>query len=222
MRIFLDTADVDEVKKRVDTGLISGITTNPTLILKSGRKPRDVYQELSDLDYITDISMEVTANTALHMYNIGIELSDSFENATIKLPCTVEGLKACNMLNDQKVRTNVTLVFSPEQAILASLAGARYLSPFIGRLDDNAFDGLRLIQEIHNLYLPCCQILAASIRDAKSVSKAFANGADVCTLPPAVFDKMYRHILTDTGLAQFNKDDAETNSKASGIPRYPQ
>jgi len=154
--------------------------------------------------------MEVTANTALHMYNIGIELSDTFENATIKLPCTVEGLKACNMLNDQKVRTNVTLVFSPEQAILASLAGARYISPFIGRLDDNAFDGLRLIKEIHNLYLPCCQILAASIRDAKSVSKAFANGADICTLPPAVFDKMYRHILTDTGLEQFNKDDAQT------------
>jgi transaldolase len=166
--------------------------------------------------------MEVTANTALHIYNIGIELSDTFENATIKLPCTVEGLKACKMLNDEKVRTNVTLVFSPEQAILASLAGARYISPFIGRLDDNAFDGLRLIKEIHNLYLPCCQILAASIRDAKSVSKAFANGADVCTLPPAVFDKMYRHILTDSGLAQFNKDDAETNSQASDVPRYPQ
>ena len=115
--------------------------------MRSGRKPRDVYRELNDLDYITDVSMEVTANTALHMYNIGIELSDSFENATIKLPCTVEGLKACNMLNDQKVRTNVTLVFSPEQAILASMAGARYISPFIGRLDDNAFDGLRLIKK---------------------------------------------------------------------------
>ena len=209
MRIFLDTADVNEVKKRVDTGLISGITTNPTLILKSGRKPRDVYRELNDLDYIIDVSMEVTADSALQMYNMGIELSDTFEHATIKLPCTEEGLKACNMLNNEKVRTNVTLVFSPAQAILASLAGARYVSPFVGRLDDNSVDGLQLIKDIHKLYLPCCQILAASIRDAKSVSKAFANGADVCTLPPAVFDKMYKHILTDAGLAQFNKDDSQ-------------
>ena len=222
MKIFLDTADVNEVKKRVDTGLISGITTNPTLILKSGRKPRDVYQELSDLDYITDVSMEVTAESALHMYNIGIELSDSFETATIKLPCTVEGLKACEMLNDQKIRTNVTLVFSPAQAILASLAGARYISPFVGRLNDNSVDGLQLIKDISALHMPCTQILAASIRDVPSVSQAFANGADVCTLPPAVFDKMYKHVLTDTGLAQFNKDDAETNSKASDVPRYPQ
>ena len=209
MRIFLDTADVNEVRKRVDTGLISGITTNPTLILKSGRKPRDVYRELNDLDYIIDVSMEVTASTALQMYNMGIELSDTFEHATIKLPCTEEGLKACNMLNNEKVRTNVTLIFSPAQAILASLAGARYISPFVGRLDDNSIDGLQLIKDIHELYLPCCQILAASIRDAKSVSKAFANGADICTLPPVVFDKMYKHILTDAGLAQFNKDDSQ-------------
>jgi len=210
MRIFLDTADVNEVRKRVDTGLISGITTNPTLILRSGRKPRDVYRELNDLDYITDVSMEVTASTALQMYNMGIELSDTFEHATIKLPCTEEGLKACNMLNNEKVRTNVTLIFSPAQAILASLAGARYISPFVGRLNDNSVDGLQLIKDLHELYLPCCQILAASIRDVPSVSKAFANGADVCTLPPAVFDKMYEHVLTDTGLAQFNKDDAQT------------
>ena len=209
MRIFLDTADVNEVRKRVDTGLISGITTNPTLILKSGRKPRDVYQELNDLDYITDVSMEVTASTALQMYNMGIELSDTFEHATIKLPCTEEGLKACNMLNNEKVRTNVTLIFSPAQAILASLAGARYISPFVGRLDDNSVDGLQLIKDLHELYLPCCQILAASIRDAKSVSKAFINGADICTLPPAVFDKMYKHVLTDAGLVQFNKDDSQ-------------
>jgi transaldolase len=222
MRIFLDTADVNEVRKRVDTGLISGITTNPTLILRSGRKPRDVYQELNDLDYITDVSMEVTADSALQMYNMGIELSDTFEHATIKLPCTVEGLKACHMLNDEKVRTNVTLIFSPAQAILASLAGARYISPFVGRLDDNSIDGLQLIKDIHELYLPCCQILAASIRDPKSVSKAFGNGADICTLPPAVFDKMYKHVLTDQGLAQFNKDDAETQAKASDVPRYPQ
>ena len=212
MRIFLDTADVNEVSKRVDTGLISGVTTNPTLIRKSGRKPSDVYRQLDNLDYITDVSIEVVADTAVQMYEEGITASDNYETATIKLPCTVEGLKACQMLNDQKVRTNVTLVFSPAQAILASLAGARYVSPFVGRLDDNSVDGLQLIKDIHDLYLPCCQILAASIRDAKSVSKAFINGADVCTLPPAVFDKMYKHVLTDQGLAQFNKDYAETST----------
>ncbi len=212
MRIFLDTADVNEVRKRVDTGLISGITTNPTLILRSGRKPRDVYQELNDLDYITDVSMEVTASTALQMYNMGIELSDTFEHATIKLPCTEEGLKACNMLNNEKVRTNVTLIFSPAQAILASLAGARYISPFVGRLNDNSVDGLKLIGDIFALHMPCTQILAASIRDVPSVSQAFRYGADICTLPPAVFDKMYNHVLTDQGLAQFNKDYADTNT----------
>ena len=222
MKIFLDTADVNEVSKRVDTGLISGVTTNPTLIKKSGRRPSDVYSELNNLDYITDVSIEVVADTAIVMYEDGITAADTYETATIKLPCTEEGLRACQMLNDQKIRTNVTLVFSPAQAILASLAGARYVSPFVGRLDDNSVDGLQLIKDIHELYLPCCQILAASIRDAKSVSKAFTNGADICTLPPAVFDKMYKHVLTDQGLAQFNKDYAETNFKASDVPRYPQ
>tara|TARA_Y100001968_G_scaffold312321_1_gene335370 strand:+ start:1441 stop:2079 length:639 start_codon:yes stop_codon:yes gene_type:complete len=212
MKIFLDTADVNEVKKRVDTGLISGITTNPTLILKSGRKPKEVYRELDELDYITDVSMEVVADTALHMYNIGMELADIFETATIKLPCTEQGLKACNMLNDQKIRTNVTLVFSTSQAVLASLAGARYISPFVGRLNDNSIDGLKLISDIVALHMPCTQILAASIRDVTSVGLAFQSGADVCTIPPAVFDKMYKHVLTDQGLAQFNKDYANTKT----------
>ena len=222
MKLFLDTADVNEVARRVDTGLISGVTTNPTLIKKSGRKPSDVYRQLDNLDYITDVSIEVVADTAVQMYEEGLTAADNYETATIKLPCTVEGLRACQMLNNEKIRTNVTLVFSPAQAILASLAGARYVSPFVGRLDDNSVDGLQLIKDIHELYLPCCQILAASIRDVPSVSKAFTNGADICTLPPAVFDKMYKHVLTDQGLAQFNKDYAETNFKASDVPRYPQ
>ena len=222
MRIFLDTADVNEVAKRVDTGLISGVTTNPTLIRKSGRKPSEVYQALDNLDYITDVSIEVVADTAVVMYEEGLTAADNYETATIKLPCTEEGLRACYMLNDQKIRTNVTLVFSPAQAILASMSGARYVSPFVGRLDDNSVDGLHLIKVISALHMPCTQILAASIRDVSSVSKAFINGADICTLPPAVFDKMYKHVLTDQGLAQFNKDYAETNFKASDVPRYPQ
>ena len=222
MKLFLDTADVNEVARRVDTGLISGVTTNPTLIRQSGRKPSDVYRELDNLDYITDVSIEVVADTAVVMYEEGLTAADNYETATIKLPCTVEGLRACQMLNDQKIRTNVTLVFSPAQAILASLAGARYISPFIGRLNDNSVDGLKLIADIFALHMPCTQILAASIRDVASVSQAFRYGADVCTLPPAVFDKMYKHVLTDQGLAQFNKDYAETNFKTSDIPRYPQ
>ena len=222
MKLFLDTADVNEVARRVDTGLISGVTTNPTLIKQSGRKPSDVYRELNNLDYITDVSIEVVADTAIVMYEEGLTAADNYETATIKLPCTVEGLRACQMLNDQKIRTNVTLVFSPAQAILASLAGARYVSPFVGRLNDNSVDGLKLIGDIFALHMPCTQILAASIRDVASVSQAFRYGADVCTLPPAVFDKMYKHVLTDQGLAQFNKDYAETNFKTSDIPRYPQ
>ena len=222
MKLFLDTADVSEVARRVDTGLISGVTTNPTLIRQSGRRPSDVYRELDNLDYITDVSIEVVADTAVVMYEEGLTAADNYETATIKLPCTVEGLRACQMLNDQKIRTNVTLVFSPAQAILASLAGARYISPFIGRLNDNSVDGLQLIADIFVLHMPCTQILAASIRDVASVSKAFRYGADVCTLPPAIFDKMYNHVLTDQGLAQFNKDYAETNFKTSDLPRYPQ
>ena len=211
MKLFLDTADVKAVESRFSTGLISGITTNPTLIRKAGKQPTDVYKELINLD-IKDISMEVVADTADEMYSEGMELSEAFPAvATIKLPCSVEGLKACKLLNLCNVRTNVTLVFSPAQAILASLAGATYISPFIGRMDDNSLDGMKLINDISNSLRSDTKILAASIRDPQSVGTAFALGADICTVPAGVFDRMYNHVLTDKGLEQFERDNAATS-----------
>ena len=208
MKLFLDTADVKSVKARLSTGLISGITTNPTLIFKSGKHPQTVYQELIKLG-IDDISMEVMGDSEDELFKNAMGHVKSYaEKATIKLPCTIDGLKACKRLSTVNVRTNVTLIFSPAQAILASLAGATYISPFIGRMDDNSLDGMKLINDIKNTGVTS-QILAASIRDPQSVSTAFALGADICTVPVGVFDKMYNHVLTDKGIEQFNKDAGE-------------
>ena len=206
MKLFLDTADVKSVKARLSTGLISGITTNPTLIFKSGKHPQTVYQELIKLG-IDDISMEVMGDSEDELFKNAMGHVKSYaEKATIKLPCTIDGLKACKRLSAVNVRTNVTLIFSPAQAILASLAGATYISPFIGRMDDNSLDGMKLINDISNTLRLDTKILAASIRDPQSVGTAFALGADICTVPVSVFDKMYKHVLTDKGIKQFNLD----------------
>tara|TARA_R100000742_G_scaffold3363_1_gene749 strand:+ start:312 stop:956 length:645 start_codon:yes stop_codon:yes gene_type:complete len=209
MKLFLDTAEVNQIRDRLDTGLIAGVTTNPTLIKKSGKTVDDVYDQLIHLD-IPDISMEVVEDTADEMYNKGMELAEDYPmSATIKLPCSIEGLKACKLLNLESVRTNVTLVFSASQAILASLAGATYVSPFIGRMDDNSLDGLGLINDISKVFTAHnveTKILAASLRDVQSVTKAFELGAHICTVPVGVFDKMIQHVLTDKGIEQFNKD----------------
>ena len=210
MKLFLDTADVKSVKARLSTGLISGITTNPTLIFKSGKHPQTVYQELIKLG-IDDISMEVMGDSEEELFKNAMGHVKSYaEKATIKLPCTIDGLKACKRLSTVNVRTNVTLIFSPAQAILASLAGATYISPFIGRMDDNSLDGMKLINDIKNTGVTA-QILAASIRDPQSVGTAFALGADICTVPASVFDRMYNHVLTDKGLEQFERDNAATS-----------
>ena len=210
MKLFLDTADVKSVKARLSTGLISGITTNPTLIFKSGKHPQTVYQELIKLG-INDISMEVMGDSEDELFKNAMGHVKTYaEKATIKLPCTIDGLKACKRLSAINVRTNVTLIFSPAQAILASLAGATYISPFIGRMDDNSLDGMKLINDIKNTGVTA-QILAASIRDPQSVGTAFALGADICTVPAGVFDRMYNHVLTDKGLEQFERDNAATS-----------
>ena len=207
MKLFLDTADVNEVKKRLSTGLISGITTNPTLIFKSGKHPQDVYWELIKLG-INDVSMEVVGDNEEDLFSRAMGHVKTYgEHATIKVPCSVDGLNVCKRLSTVNVRVNVTLIFSPAQAILASLAGATYISPFIGRMDDNSLDGMKLINDIKNVGVRA-QILAASIRDPQSVGTAFALGADICTIPISVFDKMYQHVLTDKGIEQFNKDAA--------------
>ena len=209
MKLFLDTADTELIEKHFQTDLIDGITTNPTLIMKSGRDPEEVYQQLIDMG-IDDISMEVVGDFDA-MYIEGTRLSRKFgKNATIKVPCTPDGLKVCKRLSRDLVNVNVTLIFSAAQAVLAAKAGAKYVSPFVGRVDDNSFGGLCLIKDIANVYAKQnwkkTEILAASIRNVRDVGRAFEYGANICTIPTGVFDKMYNHVLTDAGLAQFDKD----------------
>ena len=213
MKLFLDTADTDAIKENFSTDLIDGITTNPTLIRKSGRDPEDVYQELIELG-VPDISMEVVGDYTT-MYEEGLRLARKFgkDQATIKVPCTPDGLKVCKELSKELINVNVTLIFSPAQAILSAKAGAKYVSPFAGRLDDNSFSGIELIENISDIYaiqgIKKTEILAASIRDVKTVSDSFAAGANIVTLPPSVFKKMYNHVLTDKGLYLFDMDWAQ-------------
>jgi len=210
MKIFLDTAETDVVRKHWKTGLIDGLTTNPTLIRKSGRKHEEVYAELKDIG-IPDISMEVIGNTE-NMISEGKRLHKKFGKvATIKVPCTYDGLQACANLSVEGIKVNVTLIFSQAQAVLAAKAGAKYVSPFVGRVDDNSFGGLCLVKDIVNLYkeqMVTTQVLAASLRGVRDVGRAFEYGADVVTMPTGVFEGMYKHILTDKGLDQFDKDYA--------------
>lgn len=213
MKLFLDTAIIKEIDERLSTGVISGITTNPTLIKKSGKDPDDVYAALIDDLGVLDLSIEVDGFTADQLIANGINYGKYWTNqATIKLPCTKEGIKACKTLSYMGIRTNMTLVFSVEQAILCSLAGATYVSPFIGRLDDNGEDGIGLIRDIAGVFChnrSDTKILAASIRDPLTVGLAFAAGAHICTVPTGVFDEMFRHQLTDAGLAQFMLDSGQ-------------
>ena len=212
MKLFLDTADTELIEKYYQTNLIDGVTTNPTLIMKSGRNPEDVYQQLIDMG-LDDVSMEVVGDFDA-MYLEGIRLFRKFGKcATIKVPCTPDGLRACRELARDLVNVNVTLIFSPAQAILAAKAGAKYVSPFVGRVDDNSFDGIDLVDQISDIYtiqnIRKTEILAASVRDVKTVSDAFGAGAHVVTMPPSILEKMYNHVLTDRGLYQFDMDWAK-------------
>ena len=216
MKIFLDTADVELIKPAYDTGLIDGITTNPTLILKSGRQLKEVIIEISEsFPELESISAEVVGDTGLQMLKQAEEYR-TISNVTIKVPCTVEGLKVCAYLHDnQYANVNVTLVFSVSQAILAAKANATYISPFVGRLEDQSFDGLSLIKnirEVNNQMGTKTKILAASIRDIRQVEQCAKYGADVVTIPPLVFWKMYTHSFTEAGIEQFNKDFSEANT----------
>ena len=209
MKLFLDTADVDSISDSFLTGLIDGVTTNPTLMMKSGKNPEDVYQELINLG-VPDVSMEVVGDSH-EMIQEGLRLAEKFKyQATIKVPCTPDGLIACRELSRNLIKVNVTLIFSPSQAILSAKAGATYVSPFVGRVDDNSFGGLCLIKDISNIYekqnWKGTEILAASIRNVRDVGRAFEYGANICTLPPVVFRKMYKHILTDKGVELFEND----------------
>jgi len=209
MKLFLDTAEVKDIEDRMSSGLISGVTTNPTLISKSGRDPWNVYRDIIELG-VDDLSIEVMGDDSKELVKQAMNINENYGNvATIKLPCTIEGLKACKYLSNIGIRVNMTLVFSVSQALLCGLAGAMYVSPFVGRMDDNSLDGIKLVNDISNVFKKQfinTLVLAASVRDAQSVGIAFGVGADICTIPPKVFDNMASHVLTDKGLEQFQRD----------------
>ena len=213
MKLFLDSAIIKDIDERLCTGVIDSVTTNPTLIKRSGKDPNDVYADLIQDLGVKDVSIEVDGLDAQTLILNGIKYAEQWkQEATIKLPCTPEGINACKTLSFMGVRTNMTLVFSVEQAILCALAGATYVSPFIGRLDDNGEDGLGLIRNIATVFCHKnvkTKILAASIRDSRMVGKAYANGAHICTVPVSVFDDMFKHHLTDKGLTQFLVDSGQ-------------
>ena len=214
MKIFLDTANSSEIMQGLETGLIDGVTTNPTLILKNGEDVETVYGNLISMG-VPDLSMEIVTDDVGIFVSEGQRLKEKYGDATtIKVPCTPAGLKACKILNQSGIKVNVTLIFSAAQAILSAKAGATYISPFVGRVDDNSFDGIGLIKEISDIFtaqmVTGTEILAASIRDVHSVSEAFEVGADIVTLPPTVLKKMYNHILTEKGLALFDQDYKNT------------
>ena len=214
MKIFLDTADTDIIEKYFSTGLVDGVTTNPTLIMKSGKNPEDVYQKIKDIG-VKDISMEVMGSD-LEMYDEGIRLYEKFGDVcTVKVPCTREGLIVCKRLSEQGIKVNVTLIFCASQAVLAAKAGATYVSPFVGRLDDQSVAGLEVVRSITGLYQIHgirTQVLSASIRSVQRAVRSWYNGARVVTMPPKVFDQMYDHILTDKGLEIFDQDWAAVKS----------
>jgi transaldolase len=210
MKIFLDTADVSLIKSAYDTGLLDGVTTNPSLILKSGRQLLEVITEIATVfSRLESISAEVVADTSEEMLSQAEKYYTISPSVTIKVPCTVEGLKTCKFLSDKGIKTNVTLVFSVAQAILASKAGATFISPFVGRWMDNSIDGIELIKNIRKTFDYSgtkTQILAASLRDVRQVEQSALMGADVVTIPPVVFWAMYKNIMTEKGLDLFQKD----------------
>lgn len=212
MKIFIDSADINEIKSLNDTGLIDGVTTNPSLISKSGLNFIDAIEQICK---IVDgpVSAEVTATDADTMILEGKKLSKIASNVVIKVPLTVDGLKACKNFSNENIKVNVTLCFSAAQAILAAKAGATYISPFIGRLDDIGADGINLISEIvdiYDLHDFKTEVLAASIRSVQDIVDSAKLGAHVATIPPKILQSMYDHPLTDKGLNAFLKDWEKT------------
>ncbi|MEM9330507.1 MAG: fructose-6-phosphate aldolase [Pseudomonadota bacterium] len=215
MKFFVDTADVDEIRDLAATGLLDGVTTNPSLILKSGR---DIFEVTKEICSIVDgpVSAEVTALDFDGMISEAAVLAKIADNICIKLPLTMDGLKACKKLTAEGHKTNVTLCFSANQALLAAKAGATFVSPFIGRLDDMGIDGMELIEEIRMIYDNYdfeTQILAASIRTVNHVKDSALAGADVATIPPSTLKALVKHPLTDKGLDAFLADWAKTGQK---------
>ena len=215
MKFFVDTADTAAITDLNDMGMVDGVTTNPSLILKAGRDITEVTREICEM-VAGPVSAEVVAEKADDMIREGKTLAKIADNITVKVPLTWDGLKACRALSDEGHMVNVTLCFSAAQALLAAKAGATFISPFIGRLDDIHMDGMDLIADIREIYDNYgfeTQILAASIRSVNHIIDAAKIGADVITAPPSVIKSMANHVLTDKGLAQFNADWAKTGQK---------
>lgn len=215
MKFFVDTAEVSEIKALIPTGLVDGVTTNPSLVAKSGRDFREMISEVCAL-IPGPVSAEVTALETEAMVAEGRSLAKIAKNVVVKLPLTLKGVAACKALTDEGVKTNVTLCFSVNQALIAAKAGATYISPFIGRLDDIGQDGMELIREIRTVYDNygfATQILAASIRSPQHMREAALAAADVATAPPAVIKALANHPLTDKGLEAFLADWAKTGQK---------
>ena len=209
MKIFLDTANLESIKKFNDMGLLDGITTNPSLMSKEKGNPKDAMEEITKI-IKGDVSLEVVSTDFSGMIEEGKRLRQYGDNVVVKVPMTPDGLKACKSLSSEGIPVNVTLVFSPNQALLAAKSGAKYVSPFIGRLDDIGQDGMNLIQDIKDVFKNYphlkTEILVASVRHPMHVVDAAKIGADVVTLPPGVLDKMLQHPLTKIGLENFLKD----------------
>ena len=208
MKLFLDTADINEITDLNKTGMVDGITTNPSLIAKSGR---NIIQTIEEICGIVSgpVSAEVTATDYHGMMREGIRLAEIASNVTVKLPLTEDGLRACSSLSEDNIMVNVTLCFSAAQALLAAKAGASFISPFVGRLDDGGANGMNLISEIAEIYANydySTEILVASVRGVQHVVDAALIGADVATIPPKIMSQMYKHPLTDKGLADFLHD----------------
>ena len=215
MKFFVDTAEIDAIAELNDLGMVDGVTTNPSLIMKSGRDILDVTKEICAL-VSGPVSAEVTATDADTMIAEGRKLGEIADNITVKVPLTWDGLKACNVLSGEGKMVNVTLCFSANQALLAAKAGATFISPFIGRIDDLNLDGLDLIADIRTIYDNYgfdTQILAASIRTSNHMSECAKIGADVATAPPGIIKAMANHMLTDKGLAAFLTDIEKTGQK---------
>lgn len=210
MKIFLDTADVDKIRALAATGLIDGITTNPTLIMKAGREHKSAIIEICKI-VKGPVSVEGVGNTADELVKDAREFSKWAPNVVAKVPMTAEGLKAVRILEKEGIPTNVTLVFSAGQALMVAKAGATYCSPFVGRLDDVSENGMHLIEEILDIYEAYgfkTQVLVASVRSPMHVIEAARMGAHIATVPPEIFEKLFKHPLTDKGIEQFNKDYA--------------
>jgi transaldolase len=216
VKIFIDTANLNEIKKAKALGLVDGVTTNPTLLAKEGEKTETLIRKIWE-EVRGPVNVEVIGTTCEAMVKEAREMAAWGDEIVIKIPITLEGLKAVRILSGEKIRTNVTLVFSPSQAILAAKAGATYVCPFLGRLDDISFNGLDLIQQIRGIYVNYeeidTRIVVASIRNPIHVIEAGLMGAEIVTIPPAVMEQMAKHPLTDKGIAQFLEDAKKIGPK---------